>query len=122
MYKNSKPITFKGKTQSLYAWSFETGIPYVTLCKRIRMGWSVEKSLTSEVEKKEKMYIVIDDEVGTLHSWCQKLKLPYVEVYKAVKHYGADGEMIMRKAIERMRHNCKTVKKGKTQGKKSKKV
>lgn len=102
MYKNSKPITFNDKTQSLYAWSFDTGIPYTTLNKRLRLGWSIEKTLTTEVEKKEKTYITIDGEIGTLHSWCQKLKLPYVEVYKAVKHYGADPEFIMRRAIEKM--------------------
>ncbi|HQB35255.1 MAG: hypothetical protein BWX92_01502 [Deltaproteobacteria bacterium ADurb.Bin135] len=107
MYKKIKPVTFNGETKSLYAWSLDTGISYSTLNKRLSLGWDIEKALTAKVEKKEKTYITIDGEIGTLHSWCQKLKLPYVEVYKAIKNYGADPGFIMRRAIEKMNNNNK---------------
>ena len=47
--------TYKGKTQCLAAWAEEFDINYSTLCSRIfRSGWSIEKALTTPIQKKGK--------------------------------------------------------------------
>ena len=44
------PITFNGKTQSLKAWSRETGISYSTLKTRLnRYAWPIDRALTEPV-------------------------------------------------------------------------
>lgn len=37
-----------GKSQTLMQWSRETGLHYRTIANRIRLGWSVEKTLTQK--------------------------------------------------------------------------
>lgn len=45
-------ITYNKKTQSLAEWSRETGIEYYALKNRInRYGWSIEKALTTPINK-----------------------------------------------------------------------
>lgn len=43
--KGSKPITFRGKTQSLRAWSEELGVKYITLYMRLKK-MTVEQAFT----------------------------------------------------------------------------
>jgi len=46
--RNSRKITFNGKTQSIMEWAEETGIPYSTLAKRIyTYNWNHERALTT---------------------------------------------------------------------------
>lgn len=44
--KNAQ-ISYLGKTQSLSAWARELGIKRITLLARLRLGWSVERTLTT---------------------------------------------------------------------------
>jgi len=45
--RNNHLITFNGKTQSLAAWSDETGIPYGTLESRInKLYWPIKRALS----------------------------------------------------------------------------
>lgn len=44
--RNNILLTFNGKTQTLAAWSRETGKTWTMLYKRQRNGWSVEDTLT----------------------------------------------------------------------------
>ncbi|HZW02802.1 MAG TPA: hypothetical protein VFF68_02650 [Anaerolineaceae bacterium] len=48
---SNRMITFRGKTKSLADWSEEVGIPYFALHARFRRGWSVEKALSTEVQR-----------------------------------------------------------------------
>jgi hypothetical protein len=56
--RNTRPpkglgVAFRGKTQSLLAWSRELGIPWGTLYKRVvRKGWPVEEAFTRPVNQK----------------------------------------------------------------------
>lgn len=46
-------LTYNGKTQSIPAWSRETGIPDGTIRDRIdRLGWSVEEALTCKPDER----------------------------------------------------------------------
>lgn len=53
--RNNHLITFNGKTQCVSELAEETRIPYNTLWARIyKLGWSVEKALTTPVRKRSK--------------------------------------------------------------------
>lgn len=45
-------ITFNGKTQTLTQWSHETNIKQPTIRQRLKRGWSIEKSLTTQLLRK----------------------------------------------------------------------
>lgn len=50
--RHTKYLTLNGRTQSISAWSRETGICQSTLYRRLSIGWSVERTLTEPVHKK----------------------------------------------------------------------
>lgn len=50
--RNNHMVTHKGKTQCVAAWAEETGISRETIKNRLASGWTAEKSLTTEVEKR----------------------------------------------------------------------
>ncbi len=45
-------IKFQGKTQTLTQWAEEVGINRRTIGARLKLGWSVERTLTSPVRRK----------------------------------------------------------------------
>ncbi len=42
-------FTYKGKTKTLVQWSRATGIPYATMQKRLKRGWTLEDTITVPV-------------------------------------------------------------------------
>jgi hypothetical protein len=46
--------TYNTKTQCLAAWEEETGINQSTIRYRLKVGWSIEKALTTPVQKRRK--------------------------------------------------------------------
>ena len=52
--RNNLYFTYKNKTQLLIEWAEEFQIPYHILKNRIRLGWSMQKALTTLVRKYKK--------------------------------------------------------------------
>lgn len=50
--RQTRLLTFRGKTQCLVWWAREIGIDHRTLNHRIQYGWSVERALTEPVHAK----------------------------------------------------------------------
>ena len=48
----NKILEFDGRSQTLSLWADELGIKANTIVYRLRRGWSVEKALTADVQKK----------------------------------------------------------------------
>ncbi len=44
-------LTFNGKTQNVAAWSKEVGIKSNAIYARLKLGWTVERALTTPVQK-----------------------------------------------------------------------
>ena len=44
-------LTYNGETKTVTEWSRIVGINQFTLFKRLDLGWSIEKALTSSVQK-----------------------------------------------------------------------
>lgn len=51
--RNSRLITFNGKTQCIIEWSEKTGVLAITINARLKRGWSIEKALTTPVVKRK---------------------------------------------------------------------
>lgn len=47
--RNSRLLKFRGKTQTLKAWAKAVGLERLTLHVRLKLGWSLEKALTTLV-------------------------------------------------------------------------
>ncbi len=48
--RNNRIILFNGKSQTIAQWSRDTGIPYSVIYSRLtRLGWTIEKSITTPV-------------------------------------------------------------------------
>ena len=47
---DNRMLTFQGKTQSMMDWVRETGLPKSTIQKRLKRGWSVQKTLSEPVQ------------------------------------------------------------------------
>jgi len=52
--RRNHSVTYNGKTQCIAAWAEEYGINDGTLRSRLRLGWSIEKALTTPVKKRRK--------------------------------------------------------------------
>jgi hypothetical protein len=49
--QSNRLISHNGKTQCLTAWAEEYGIHKVTFWHRLKLGWSMEKALTTPIGK-----------------------------------------------------------------------
>jgi hypothetical protein len=47
---DEKHITFQGRTQSLSAWGREVGISGACVSERLRAGWGIERTLTTQAK------------------------------------------------------------------------
>jgi len=75
-------LTAKGKTQSLYKWEKDTGIPVATLKRRFHNGWSHDEVITLRpYEKAHKarscqIRVTIEDVTLTIPEWSFCTGLP----------------------------------------------
>lgn len=51
--RNNYFLTYNNKTQSIEQWARELGIKGSTIHERLRRGWSVDKTLTTKIYKRE---------------------------------------------------------------------
>ena len=52
--RSNRMLTFQGKTQCLAAWAEELGLPCSTIKSRLKLGWSIEKALTTAGRSQKK--------------------------------------------------------------------
>lgn len=50
--RTNHAITFNGKTMNLMQWAKEIGVHYVTLHYRLKRGWSIERALTTPLQRR----------------------------------------------------------------------
>ena len=51
--RTNRLITFDGVTMTLSAWADETHIPSDTISRRLKIGWSIERALSTPVKKQK---------------------------------------------------------------------
>lgn len=52
--RNNRFITYNNETHTAMQWCEIIGIKYITLSRRLSLGWSVERTLTTPVRKRKK--------------------------------------------------------------------
>lgn len=70
--RNTLRLAFQGDTKTAIEWSEITGIPYRTLCFRIRSGWSPERCLEETVKSPSRTgptLITLNGETNSLSEW-----------------------------------------------------
>ena len=67
--RNSRMLTFKGRTQSLAQWTDDVGMAQATVYGRLARGWSTRKALTVSTLSNEPTTIVFRGEEKTLREW-----------------------------------------------------
>lgn len=50
--RNVRPLTYQGRTQCLGAWAEEIGVKQKVLENRLRIGWSIERTLSTPLDAK----------------------------------------------------------------------
>lgn len=56
--RNNTTLTYKGETKCVAEWSEERHIPFDTITRRLKLGWSVEDALTKPVKKQKNNRVV----------------------------------------------------------------
>ena len=71
-------LTFQGKTLTFAEWSDVTGIPQGTIFDRTAGGWSVERTLTSQLgaTRKDAVLISYAGRILTISQWSKETGLP----------------------------------------------
>lgn len=72
--RNNRIIEFDGKKQNLIEWSELTGINHGTIYSRLKLGWSVEKTLTTP-DPMNYTYIAFNNKTQSLTGWGEELNI-----------------------------------------------
>jgi len=70
----NKFLTFNDKTKCISDWAKEIGITKTSLGKRLKDGWSIEKSLT---KKSRGIYLEYNGEIKSLKEWSKETGINY---------------------------------------------
>jgi len=96
----AKPLTFRGETMCFSAWAERTGIHWLTLYKRIKRGWSVEKALVTPRDNPVRYAtmttcrrIEFRGETLTLSQWARRLGITKQSLASRIKHKGVEDAL-----------------------------
>lgn len=88
-------ITWNGKTQTRTEWEEELGFPKTLIRERLRMGWSIEKSLTTPFLNKKKKFYTYKGITNTLSTWAKEYKIS-----QPALHYRISNGYSIKEALE----------------------
>lgn len=86
--RDSVKLEFSGKVKNQSEWSRELGISQVTLGKRLRSGWSVERALSTPVDPQVSPNVTRNGQTKTLHEWADENGLKQETVITRINRYG----------------------------------
>lgn len=96
------PITARGKTQSIWRWEIETGIPYSTLKRRRQNGWSHEEIISlmpyerAHKDRVCQIRITIEGATLTIPEWSFATGIPSGTIRSRLKRGYTGLELIDR--------------------------
>jgi len=112
--RTSRMLEFNGKTMCLAAWAEETGIASKVLCLRLRIGWSIERALTTPVQKTRKdqgrnrhnnRVLTFDGKKMCVTEWSEATRIPSVTLYARLK-YGWSDERALTTPVQVHKRKC----------------
>ncbi len=79
LQEKKKPIrelTYNGRTQGKAQWAREMGLPETVLLNRLRLGWPVEKALTTPMQHKQpREFITFNGKTQSKAAWAREMGL-----------------------------------------------
>ena len=91
----SKFITYNGETHTISEWANKLNIPFTTLENRLISGWTIEKALSTPVEKKVS-YINYNGNDYSIADWCYVLGLTPNTVSSRIERGATDPAKILK--------------------------
>lgn len=92
--RNSRFITYRGKTLTVAAWAEELGLPITALSKRLQYGWGVERAFSPKYMPKEMTHLGV---TKTISEWARILGVHR----RTVLNWYNEGKSIEEKISER---------------------
>ena len=81
--RNNHLITYKNQTKCISEWAEITGIKRKTIEKRIKYGWSIEKTLTKNIRKCN-IIVKYNNELKSLYEWSKIFNINYNTLKKRI--------------------------------------
>lgn len=78
--RDSTMLTFKERTQNVYDWADETGLPFYVIRNRITKGWPVEKALTTPVDSRfssRGLLLSYNGETKNISQWARAVGISF---------------------------------------------
>lgn len=82
--RNNRHITYNGETKTLMEWSEHLNIPYGRLKNRLRRGWDIERTFTTDINPRYHI-IEYNGECKPLIKWCEELNLEHKYVLNRIQ-------------------------------------
>ena len=64
---NQKLLTYKNITKNIKEWAVETNLSATCITKRLKRGWTIEKTLETPLQENHRNY---ENHVYVRHAWC----------------------------------------------------
>lgn len=100
--RNNVLLTFNGKTQTQQQWAEELNIPRETLAKRLKMGWSDEKILTTPIQDNTRL-IEFNGKTQTLTEWAKEIGISVQGLIKRLDVLGWSIEDALNKPTRKFK-------------------
>lgn len=82
----AKRLTYKGVSHTIQEWADITGMQYVTLVKRLKLGWTIQKIMEEPIRPSDVLY-TYQGESHTIKEWSRIKKIPYMVLYQRLNVY-----------------------------------
>lgn len=83
--RDSRKLTFKDRTQSIWDWADETKLPYYVIINRMKWGWDAERILTTPVNanfsQKQGKLITHQGRTQNVSQWARELGIKFVTLW-----------------------------------------
>lgn len=80
--RRTTPITYQGRTLSIYAWAKELGFKYGTLRRRIRFhGDDLDSVFGDELKSRPKRMVTFNGVTKACHEWAREFSIPKTTLY-----------------------------------------
>lgn len=95
-----RTLTFRGETKKIAEWAKETGLPVTAIAGRIRMGWSLRKTLTTPARARDAIY-KFRGKAQSLYEWATELHIHPQTLYNRLYRGLSVREMLTKPGRKR---------------------
>lgn len=99
--KNARLITFRGETKCLAEWAREAGLTDKLIDKRLRLGWSIERALTTPLRQQGRSrFITAFGRTQSLTDWANEYGIRPRTLAQRIDTSGLDPETALKLPVK----------------------